>query len=413
MPSPLEPILHPSPWRLRLIGLSLLLGNPLFGWIWSSWLVQPYESPWLRGVMSALGGVLMLPPVISDLSSPVTRVLVPVITWVELPFFFSWMYLNNAGGTVWLSSMCAMILIYYHLTDWRIATVGTISGALVAWGLLNWLPHQSVPLAGLANLGAVDAVVIAFSWGCAILLGLSSANLRREHLAHTLTTIGIMAHELRTPLSTAALIGDAIQLEIERHPEHPRAQQFEKLAVRLHGLVRHMNHQIDTQIANAKLLQLPRYDQRILASKLVNEVTSNYPYQSTRQRECVQVLIRTDFVFRASFTQFSQVLDNMIKNALHSLMAADSKYPPGALRIEVGVARNRGRIVVADDGMGIDPALQAKIFKPFFSSNRGTGHGLGLAFCQQVVQSAGGRIHVKSEFAVGAIFTIDLPLAGS
>lgn len=413
LPSPLEPILHPSPWRLRLIGLSLLLGNPLFGWIWSSWLIQPYESAWLRGVMSALGGILMLPPVISDLSSPVTRVLVPVITWIELPFFFSWMYLNNAGGTVWLSSMCAMILIYYHLTDWRIATAGTISGALVAWGLLSWLPPQGAPLAGLANLGAVDAVVIAFSWGCAILLGLSSANLRREQLAHTLTTIGIMAHELRTPLSTAALIGDAIQLEIERQPEHPRAQQFEKLAVRLHGLVRHMNHQIDTQIANAKLLQLPRYDQRILASKLVNEVTSNYPYQSTRQRECVQVLIRSDFVFRASFTQFSQVLDNMIKNALHSLMAADSKYPPGALRIEVGVARNRGRIVVADDGMGIDPALQAKIFKPFFSSNRGTGHGLGLAFCQQVVQSAGGRIQVKSEFAVGAIFTIELPLAGT
>lgn len=413
VPSPLEPILHPSPWRLRLLGLSLLLGNPLFGWIWSSWLVQSYENAWLRGVMSALAGVLMLPPVISDLSSPVTRVIVPVITWIELPFFFSWMYLNNAGGMVWLSSMCAMILIYYHLTDWRIATVGTVSGALVAWGLLSWLPHLGAPLAGLANLGAVDAVVIAFSWGCAMLLGLSSANLRREHLAHTLTTIGIMAHELRTPLSTAALIGDAIQLEIERQPDHPRAQQFEKLAVRLHGLVRHMNHQIDTQIANAKLLQLPRYDQRILASKLVNEVTSNYPYQSTRQRECVQVLIRTDFEFRASFTQFSQVLDNMIKNALHSLMAADSKYPLGALRIEVGVARNRGRIVVADDGMGIDPALQAKIFKPFFSSNRGTGHGLGLAFCQQVVQSAGGKIHVKSEFAVGAIFTIELPLAGT
>jgi len=411
IPSPLEPILHPSPWRLRLLGLSLLLGNPLFGWIWSSWLIQPYENAWLRGLMSALGGVLMLPPVISDLSSPVTRVLVPMITWIELPFFFSWMYLNNAGGAVWLSSTCAMILIYYHLTDWRIATVGTVSGALVAWGLLSWLaPHGP----HLANLGsAVDAVVIAFSWSCAILLGLSSANLRREQLAHTLTTIGIMAHELRTPLSTAALIGDAIQLEIERQPAHPRAPQFEKLAVRLHGLVRHMNHQIDTQIANAKLLQLPRYDQRILASKLVNEVTSNYPYQSTRQRECVQVLIRTDFVFRASFTQFSQVLDNMIKNALHSLMAADSKYPAGALRIEVGVARNRGRIVVADDGMGIDPALQPKIFKPFFSSNHGTGHGLGLAFCQRVVQSAGGSIQVKSEFAVGAVFTIELPLAGS
>jgi two-component system CAI-1 autoinducer sensor kinase/phosphatase CqsS len=92
------------------------------------------------------------------------------------------------------------------------------------------------------------------------------------------------------------------------------------------------------------------------------------------------------------------------------LMAADSRYPHGALRIEVGLLQERGRIVVADDGMGIDAALLPQIFKPFFSSSRGTGHGLGLAFCQQVVQSAGGSIRVKSEYAVGAIFTIELPL---
>ncbi|MGH8831948.1 MAG: sensor histidine kinase [Polaromonas sp.] len=409
MPSPLEPILHPSPWRLRLIGLSLLLGQPLFGWIWSHWLIQPYENNWLRGLMSAMGGALMLPPMIRDLSSQTTRVLVTTITWIELPLFFSWMYLCNAGGAVWLSSVCTMILIYYHLTDWRIATAGTVSGALVAWGLFRWLMPNGPYMTGTGN--AVDAVVIAFSWSCALLLGLSSANLRREHLANTLTTIGIMAHELRTPLSTVALIGDAIQLEVQRQPGHPRALQLEKLALRLHTLVRNMNHHIDTQIANAKLLQLPRYNQLISASKLVNDVTNNYPYQSTRQRECVHVLIHHDFVFHASATQFSQVLDNLIKNALHSLMAADSRYPHGALRIEVGRLQERGRIVVADEGMGIDAALLPRIFKPFFSSNHGTGHGLGLAFCQQVVQSAGGSIHVKSQYAVGAIFTIELPVA--
>jgi two-component system CAI-1 autoinducer sensor kinase/phosphatase CqsS len=106
------------------------------------------------------------------------------------------------------------------------------------------------------------------------------------------------------------------------------------------------------------------------------------------------------------------VLDNLIKNALHSLMASNSRYPQGALRIEVGLSRDRGRIVVADDGMGIEAALLPKIFKPFFSSNRDAGHGLGLAFCQQVVQSAGGSIQVKSEYAVGAIFTIELPRTG-
>ena len=352
----------------------------------------------------------MLPPLIRDLSNQTARVLVALITWIELPMFFSWMYFCNAGGTVWLASVCSMILIYYYLTDWRIATVGTVGGALIAWGLFSWLMPNGPHLTAAGN--AVDVVVIGFSWGSALLLGLSSANLRLEHLANTLATMGIMAHELRTPLATAALIGDAIQLEVERQPDNPRALQLDKLASRLHTLVRNMNHQIDMQIANAKLLQLPRYTELISASKVVNDVVAAYPYPSSRQRECVKVLIHHDFNFLSSTTQFSQVLDNLIKNALHSLTAADSRYPLGALRLEVGLLQERGRIVVADAGMGIDAALLPQIFKPFFSSNRGTGHGLGLAFCQQVVQSAGGNIYVKSEYAVGAIFTIDLPPSG-
>jgi two-component system CAI-1 autoinducer sensor kinase/phosphatase CqsS len=136
-----------------------------------------------------------------------------------------------------------------------------------------------------------------------------------------------------------------------------------------------------------------------------------YPFSTSRQRECIQVVVHHDFAFRSSRSQFAQVLDNLIKNALHSLMAAESRYAPGALRIEVGVLHDRGRIVVSDEGMGIDAALLRQIFKPFFSSKRGSGHGLGLAFCQRVVQSAGGTIKVKSDFALGAIFTIELPVA--
>lgn len=408
--SPLEPILHPSPWRLRLLGLTALVGQPLFGWIWARWLVQPYENLWLRALLGVLGAVLMLPVMTRMPSGRATKVLVALITWIELPLFFSWMYLRNGGGEVWLPSVCAMILIYYHLTDWRIATAGIVSSALVAWGLFGVIAPHGQPMPGM--MGAVDAVVIAFSWGCALLLGVSSANLRREQLAHTLATMGIMAHELRTPLSTAALLGDAIQLEVQREPDNPRSPQFNRLALRLHTLVRHMNHLIDAQIANAKLLQLPRHTERVSAARVVHDVVAAYPYPTSRQRECVKVVVRDDFIFRTSRAQFSQVVDNLMKNALHSLMAADSKFPLGALRLEVSLQRERGRIVVADEGMGIAAALLPQIFKPFFSSNHGTGHGLGLAFCQQVIQSAGGSIHVKSEYAVGAIFTIDLPVAG-
>ena len=401
----LEPILHASPWRLRLLGLAVLLGQPLFGWIWSQWLVQPYENYWLRGFMSLLGAVLLLPVLSRDFSDSWTRLLITLVIWIELPLFFSWMYLCNGGSAAWLATTCTMIVCYYHLADWRIATVGLVSAGLVSWTAQLWL----VPEAPQGS--AVDAVVILYSWVCALLLGLSSANLRRDQLAHTLATMGIMAHELRTPLSTAALIGDAVQIEVQREPTHPRAAKLAQLAQRLHALVRSMNHQIDTQIANAKLLQLPRYSETIGAASLAGITVQAYPYNSSRQRDCVQLVVRSDFVFCGSQAQFAQVLMNLIKNALHSLAAADSTFSPGMLRIEVDSVHTLGRITVTDEGVGIEPALLPHIFRPFFSSNRSTGHGLGLAFCQQVVRSAGGTIQVRSNQAGGAAFTLVLPVA--
>lgn len=408
---PLEPILHPSPQRLWWLGLFIFLGHALYGWIWSAWLPQPYENLTLRVMASLLGLSLMTRRINHDPGSRLTQVAFGLVVWLELPVLFSWMYLCNSGSAVWLATMAVMVLIYYQVTDWRLATVGTMMGGLLAWDLFHYLGPtvSSVP----ENQRAVHAMVFAFAWTGALVLSLSSANRRREHLTSTLATMRIMAHELRTPLSTAALIGEAVQLEVERQPDNPRAPQLDKLALRLQAQVRNMNHQINMQIANAKLLQLPRYSELVSAAKLVNDVVAAYPYLSSRQRQCVKVLIHNDFIFCSSTTQFSQVLDNLIKNALHSLVAADSRYPHGALRINVGLLKRRGRIVVTDDGMGIDGALLPQIFNPFFSSNHGTGHGLGLAFCRQVVQSAGGSIHVKSEYAVGAIFTIELPIASS
>ena len=407
---PLEPILHPSPRRLWWLGLMMLLGNAVFAWIWSVWLPQPYENLTMRVIASLLGCSLMLPLVNLNHDSALVQKLFGLLFWLELPVFFSWMYLCNSGSAVWLATLAVMVLVYYHVTDWRFATLGIITGGLLAWVLFRFLGPGVPPIAEDQRI--VHAVLFAFAWTCALVLSLSSATLRRTQLAHALATMGIMAHELRTPLSTVALIGDAIELEVERQPDNPRSPQLEKLASRLHALARNMNHQIDTQIANAKLMQLPSHAERVFAAELVQQVVASYPFAASRQRDCVRVLIHRDFTFLSSFTQFSQVLDNLMKNALYSLMAADSRYHPGALRIEVGMLHQRGRIVVSDDGMGIDAALLPHIFKPFFSSNHGTGHGLGLAFCQQVVRSAGGSISVKSQFAVGATFTIELPLAG-
>ncbi len=404
----LEPVLHPSRWRIRALGLSTAAGHPLFYWVWGQLLPQPYENLVLRMLMGALGlSLLVFPRFSATPPSASSAAIFTAIFWVTLPLFFSFMYFCNEGNKVWLASLGAMFLIYYQLTDWRIATLGSISGVAFGWLLFNAfgpvLPEMS------ATQQWTNAVVIAFSWWMGLVLGISSSNLRREQLSYTLGTMGIMAHELRTPLATMSLIGDALRAEAQECVD-PASQKLEKLGFRLNSLVRNMNHQIDMQIANARLMRLPLHKEALSAAELVRQAVAEYPYRSTRERECVQVMVRRDFVFKGSQALFTQVIDNLLKNALRSLAAATTASLPGDLLIEVGTLRNRGRIVVNDNGVGIDAGLQPRIFEPFFSTDRGTGHGLGLAFCERVVQSAHGTIRVKSEAARGAIFTIELPL---
>lgn len=405
----LEPILHPSRWRIRALGLSTALGHPLFYWIWASLLPQPYESLWLRLLTTMLGAsLLVFPSITATPPSKFAAIVFTAIFWITLPCFFSWMYLCNNGNAVWLASFAAMLLIYYHLTDWRLATLGIASGALVAWLLFRATGPATPDLPAVQV--ATNTVVIAFSWFMGLVLGISSSNLRREQLNYTLGTVGIMAHELRTPLATMSLIGDAVRGEASR--SGAAAETLEKMAGRLHALVRNMNHQIDTQIANARLMRLPRHKEAVSAADVVREAVTTYPYRSGRERECVAVRVHGNFLFEGSHALFLQVIDNLIKNGLRSLAAAEAASQPGDMLIEVGTVGRHGRIVVADRGVGIAPPMQARIFEPFFSSDRDTGHGLGLAFCQRVIDAAGGSIRVKSQLARGAAFTIELPLLG-
>jgi len=405
----MEPVLHPSPWRIRAIGVSMMLGHPVFYLIWSGLLPQPYES-FVARMLMALGGLaLLLIPGLG--TAPPTRsaaVTTFAIFWVTLPLFFFWMYFCNGGNPVWLASTGAMLLIYYHLTDWRLATLGAASGMVVGWlAFRAFGPHAHEMSDALV---ATNTVVLGFCWYTGIVLGLSSSNLRREQLNYTLGTMGIMAHELRTPLATMQLIAEAVRNEAPQHAGES-GERLQQLGTRLNTLVRNMNHQIDMQITNARLMRPIGNPERISAADLVRNAIQGYPYRSTREKQAIVMRVYGDFHFFGSRDMFTQVIDNLTKNALRSLAAASSSPQPGDLLIEIGAQGQRGRIVFTDNGVGMDADLRKRIFQPFFSTDRGTGHGLGLAFCQRVVQGAHGTIRVKTAPHQGAVFTIELPVA--
>lgn len=116
-------------------------------------------------------------------------------------------------------------------------------------------------------------------------------------------------------------------------------------------------------------------------------------------------------------SQIEQILVNLATNA------RDAMPTGGTLRIavrEVSGQRQGGgpaeppprltRIVVADNGRGIDPAVQQHMFEAFFTTKKeGQGSGLGLAVVRAIVDELGGTIDVATAVDQGTTFTIDLP----
>ncbi len=402
--APLDPILHPSAARLRWAGAAIFAGNLIFFLVWGFLMPQPYESAILRGLGAASGLVLLMPAITRDCQSPRSLWVFSLTCWLSMPVFFFWMYWMNGANPIWLGSVSAMILVYFHLTDWRLASLGTFTGALISWLLI-----QTVALTPPALPGE-HFIVMFFAWSTGMLLGFSSANLRRVRLLNMLSTMGVMAHELRTPLATVDLLGDVLRNQAQHDMPEQKSKKVEELANRLQNLVRSMNRQIDTQISNAQLLRLPRDKTMIQAAELVQEVVAEFPYRSSRERDCVEVQVLHDFCFLGSRALFAQMLINLIKNALHSLAASSRASEPGDLRVTVGLYHGKGRLVVADKGLGISYDQQQRIFEPFFSTQTGVGSGLGLTFCKNVVDTVHGHISVHSEPNEGAVFVVDLPL---
>jgi two-component system sensor histidine kinase KdpD len=109
----------------------------------------------------------------------------------------------------------------------------------------------------------------------------------------------------------------------------------------------------------------------------------------------------------------------LLEQALVNLLENAARYTPTGSRIEVSAraAADRVELRVADNGPGLPPGSEARVFEKFF---RGTapapdgrrGVGLGLAICQAIAQAHGGRIAAVNRPGGGAEFCITLPCRG-
>jgi C4-dicarboxylate-specific signal transduction histidine kinase len=112
----------------------------------------------------------------------------------------------------------------------------------------------------------------------------------------------------------------------------------------------------------------------------------------------------------ANRNQVTQVLVNLLQNALHAL--EKKRFSESAATIWIrGVEENgENLIIVRDNGAGIPSENLYKIFDPFFTTKDvGEGMGLGLSICYRIMKQHGGRIDVQSEPGTYSQFTLCFP----
>lgn len=112
---------------------------------------------------------------------------------------------------------------------------------------------------------------------------------------------------------------------------------------------------------------------------------------------------------------FKQALLNLMLNAEQAMPQGGELTIQAKIRAQSGMPKTESasggeiELSLIDTGEGMPPEVQAKVFRPFFSTKAG-GSGLGLATTRKIVEAHEGIIEVQSEVGKGTKFTIRLPV---
>ena len=228
-------------------------------------------------------------------------------------------------------------------------------------------------------------------------------NLRRQLQLNALRDefVGNITHELKTPITTAGVALETLQMSNDMHT--PQSKRYLEICQselkRLSMLVERILHSNSPQIHYEKI------DMR----QILDDVMDHMKVQFEMKDASIEVVLEGDrFQIRGDKSHISSVLYNLLENAL--------KYSPEHPSIKVVLRENRQGIHldVHDNGIGIDPGYHQKIFERLYrvpSENRHDvkGHGLGLSYVADVVKKHQGEIDIVSDVGKGSTFSIKFP----
>lgn len=219
---------------------------------------------------------------------------------------------------------------------------------------------------------------------------------RTERIAELGTLASGMAHEIGTPMNV--ILGRAEYL-MDRVTEEPIKKGLKTIITQVERITKVMNQLLS--FARRKAPEQSELDLR----NVIDNVMEMFQERLSRSQVTVGMTLEDSCpMVLADADQMSQVLINLIMNAVHAMPDG------GTLRVDLAQEKDMVKLTVADTGHGIPRDVVKKVFDPFFTTKEfGKGTGLGLTVVKGIIEEHQGSIVVESEEGKGTTFTIRLP----
>jgi light-regulated signal transduction histidine kinase (bacteriophytochrome) len=226
-----------------------------------------------------------------------------------------------------------------------------------------------------------------------------------ERLRHTLNAefeefVSMAAHNLREPLRDVVSFSELMAETYGARLDSDAGAYLERIqegAARMESLLADVVDYWATGAGDQQLL--PTDMAAVLRQALLSTD------QRIRARNATVAHDALPAAVMGKFEILTKVLHHLIRNAIEY---CDTPAP----RVHISSRRNDGEWVISvrDNGPGIDPAFQGRIFSPFrrLHGKEHPGNGLGLAFCKKAIERQGGRMWMESTPGGGSTFYFTL-----
>ena len=285
-----------------------------------------------------------------------------------------------------------------------------LGGTLPAWRLTLY----QAP--GTAPRDAVRRQVVLFSAAFGLLLLVIAAGLgatyrlvRRETemAAMKADFVANVSHDLKTPLALIRMFAET--LEMGRVEDKAARQEYYRVITRESE---RLSRLLDNVLDFSRIERGRRTYQLVPAavSPIIDETLEAFAYLLEQGGFKVEVAVPSDLPrIPLDADAVGQALANLVDNAIK--YSGDGRV----LRVEAALREGHLVLAVADEGVGIPPEEQERIFEKFYRIGRSDtqarrGSGVGLALVRHIAEAHGGRVTVESQPGRGSRFTLWFPL---